>query len=348
MTQISPLRKAWMKCTQWEFWPFSVLYFPVHFYYTWLAIKYRSFFFFTASNPSIDFGGMLGESKAEIFNLLPQGYIAKYKLLQAGELIEAQHFADKIGYPLIVKPNVGERGKLVELINSLEELENYVAKCPVPFLMQEFVDFPVELGVFFVRYPGSGSGRVTSVVQKDFLSVTGDGKSTVRSLLEKTPRAVVQLDFNHPRFEKILKYKPAQEEKVIVEPIGNHCRGTLFLNRADLIDEGLNHAFDNIASQIEGFYFGRFDLRCRSVDDLKQLKNFKILELNGAGSEPGHIYHPGYSIWKGYKSIFWHLNVLGQISKINKDNGFLYWSFSKGIKKIMAIRRYNRLIQNIK
>lgn len=342
------LRNVRTRLTHWEFWPFAVLYFPVNFYYIWLSIRCRSFFFFTASNPSIDFGGMLGERKSDIFELIPPEYLPEYKLIEQDDLNAALTFAQQIGYPVIAKPDVGERGRLVEKINTPEDLENYVNKCPVPFLIQEFVDLPVELGVFYVRLPNCRSGKVTSLVQKDFLQVKGDGKHSVRALLEKMPRATLQLDFNHPRFQKILSKVPASDERVTVESIGNHCRGTIFLDIGKRVDDDLNQALDQLSSRIKNFCFGRFDLKCRSIDDLKQLKNFKVLELNGAGSEPGHIYQPGSSLWQGYKSIFWHLNVLAQISRLNKHNGHSYWSFSRGMKKLKTIRQYNKLIRNIK
>lgn len=343
--QVTLVQKIWVKLTNWEFWPFSVVYFPVYFYYAWLALKSRSFFFFTAANPSIDFGGMLGESKAEIFDLMPPEYIPKYKLIPIGDTQEALEVAQQMGYPLIAKPDIGERGNLVQKIESSAELSAYLKKCPVPFLLQEYVDYPIELGVFYIRFPGEQSGQISSIVQKDFLHVVGDGTHNVAWLLKRNPRATLLLDTSQPHLKEVLEMVPREGDKVLVEPIGNHCRGTTFLNETSKVDQKLTSAFNQIAERIDGFCFGRFDLRCRSFEELSQLKHFKILELNGAGAEPGHIYHPGFSIWEGYRVIFWHLKVLAQISKANKKRGIDYWSFSAGMKKMKAIRQYNRLIK---
>ena len=344
--RVSRSRKFWVKLTNWEFWPFSVLYFPVYFYFTWLAIRCRSFFFFTAANPSIEFGGMLGEKKSEIFELIPPQYLPAYQLIRKGDRTAAATFAKKIGYPVIAKPNIGERGNLVEKIADEKALLDYVRRSPLDFLVQELVDYPLELGVFYCRFPGESTGKVTSIVQKDFLHVIGDGHESVRVLLARSPRATLQLDFDHPRFARIMQEVPKKGEKVIVESIGNHCRGTAFLDQSGWADTDFAQAFDQLADQIEGFFFGRFDLKCRSIEGMKQLKDFKILELNGAGAEPGHIYQPGFPLWKGYQAIFWHLNVLAQISRANKKLGHAYWSFSAGMKKLKAIRSHNRLIQN--
>lgn len=340
---LSRARLFWVKITHWEFWPFSVLYFPVYFVYTWLAIRCRSFFFFTAANPTIEFGGMLGERKSEIFELIPNQYIPKYSLILPKDIASAQGFVAKHGYPVIAKPDIGERGNLVEKLTNDHELETYVSKCPVPFLLQEFVDLPIELGVFFIKYPNQRAGKVTSIVQKEFLHVMGNGIDTVGQLLMEQPRALLQLDFLNPRFKMKLKEVPQPDEKVIVEGIGNHCRGTTFLNAEKEIDAGLHAAFSRLTDQIDGFHFGRFDLRCGSFEGLRRLANFKILELNGAGAEPGHIYQPGYPLWKGYQAIIWHLVQLSKISRANRKLGVKYWSFKKGIAKMRAIKAYNKI-----
>ena len=110
MPKVSRFGKFVTKLKNWEYWSFSLLYFPVFFYYGWLAIRARSIFFFTASNPSIDFGGMFGEKKSEIFDIMPKKYLPITKLIQQGDLKHAVLEGRGVGYPLIAKPDVGERG----------------------------------------------------------------------------------------------------------------------------------------------------------------------------------------------------------------------------------------------
>ncbi|MEP1033996.1 hypothetical protein [Ekhidna sp.] len=339
------MKKLLVRLRNWEYWPFSVLYFPIFIYYAWLIIKHRSFFFFTASNPSIEFGGMVGEKKSDIFDLIPNQYIPKTILVESEDLKRAALEAEKMGFPLIAKPDIGERGNWVNKIHSQQELNKYVKTCPVDFLLQEMVDWPIELGVFYVKYPGK-SGRVTSIVRKDFLSVLGDGKKTVIELLKKNTRAVITADWKSDYLQLIGSEVPKKGKHVLIEPIGNHCRGTKFLSDNHEIDENLNRAFNTLADQIPDFYFGRFDIKCQSYEDLKQLKNFKILELNGAGAEPGHIYQPGYPLLKAYRDILWHLSVLSDISGLNRKRGHSYWNFKRGYQKWKAHQRYNRLLAN--
>lgn len=338
------MRKFLVKLTQWEYWPFSLLYFPVFFYYFWLSFKKGSFFFFSASNPRIEFGGMFGEKKSDIFKTIPPSYIPETYLISRRDSKLAMVKSALIGFPLIAKPNIGERGAWVRKVENQEELTRYVQNCPVDFLLQELVSYPIELGVFYVRKPGQESGRVTSIVRKHFLAVIGDGKHSIIQLLHQNTRALLTADLDSDYLRQKGKIVPDRGEEVLVEPIGNHCRGTQFLNDADQIDAPLIAAIDRLAKQIPDFYFGRFDLRCRSYEDLKELKHFKILELNGAGSEPGHIYQPGYSLWKAYKEILWHLKVLADISEENKQNGVAYLNFKEGLKKWKAHRAHNRLL----
>ena len=118
MPKLSKVRLFLIKLKNWEYWPFSVLYFPVFFYFGWLALKARSVFFFTASNPSIDFGGMFGEKKSDIFDLIPERFIPVTRLVKKGDINQAKTDARHIGYPLIAKPDVGERGIWVSKIDS--------------------------------------------------------------------------------------------------------------------------------------------------------------------------------------------------------------------------------------
>lgn len=343
MPKVSHIQRLSTKILNWEYWPFSVLYFPVFFYFGWLAVRARSLFFFTASNPSIDFGGMFGEKKSEIFSIIPERYIPKTKLIAYGDTAKALKEGSKIGFPLIAKPDVGERGIWIKKINSEEELSRYVQQCPVDFLIQELISYPVELGVFYVKKPGE-VGRVTSIVRKEFLRVVGDGKSTIEELLRSNPRAVLTADLASDFLRKEGSQILEKGQNRLIEPIGNHSKGTKFLNDEKEIDEKLTAAINKVADQIPDFYFGRFDLKCQSIDDLRDLKNFSILELNGAGAEPSHIYQPGYSLVKAYKAIFWHLKVLADISIINNRGGIPYWSFKRGVEKWKSHKKHNQLL----
>jgi hypothetical protein len=78
---------------------------------------------------------------------------------------------------------------------------------------------------------------------------------------------------------------------------------------------------------------------------LKQGKNFSIIELNGAGSEPTHMYDPKHSIFFAWKEIIRHWNILARISRIN--HRLLkkpYMNISAGLEMLKANKRYVKLI----
>jgi len=334
------------RLTNWEYWPFSLIYFPVSFYWIWLIIKARSLFFFTASNPSIEFGGMLGESKFDIFKLINPSLQPKTIFSPPDrpyEQILATLRSTEMDFPLIAKPDVGERGWMVEKINNELELKKYWENTKVNLLLQEYIDLPVELGVFYYRFPNETKGTISSVVYKQFLEVKGDGDSSLKELILTNPRAKLQFDSLEQSHGDQFDYVPLKNEVIPLVPSGNHCRGTTFFSGNHLINEHMISVFDNIACKIDGFYFGRFDIRCESIEELYQGKNFKILELNGAGSEPSHIYHPGFPLSSAYSVIFHHLNVLYKISKMNKKRGIPYMSFIEGMKMVKKIRNYKKL-----
>ncbi|HXA02440.1 MAG TPA: hypothetical protein VNW99_10660 [Cytophagaceae bacterium] len=337
------------KILQWEFWPFTLFYFPILLYWLWLSIKARSFFFFSASNPSIETGGMMGESKIRILEQIPEAYLPKTFFVKAGEDITALNrklISFNISYPLIAKPDVGERGRMVEKIKNAQEMESYLRLIRVDFIVQEFIGYPLELGIFYVRYPDETTGKVTSIVIKDFLKVIGDGQSTILELMKNYPRAAFQLARLGPKLGGLAEHIPATGEVVDLEPIGNHARGTTFLNGNDLIDQHLNEVFDSISKQIPGFYYGRYDLKCTSIEDLKLGKNIKIMELNGAGAEPAHIYHPHSSLLLAYKALFSHWRMLYEVSKQNHKHGIPYMSFSEARKKYKEVKEYQKVLLN--
>lgn len=330
-----------IRLRSWEYWPFLVVYWPVLIYWIILSLRARSLFYFSASNPAIENGGMLGESKHSIFDMLPGELIPKTNLVKAGSddktvLDLMSHYS----YPIICKPDIGERGWKVEKINSDDELLDYNNQINVDYLIQEYLTEEIELGVFYYRYPDKEEGHVSSIVIKEMLHVIGDGSSTLKELILNNDRAKLQWKVLGSRYQQQSEDVIEKGRKFNLVVIGNHCRGTKFLDGSYLINAQLNRVFDSISKKIKGFYFGRFDIKVKSFDDLYS-GNIKIMELNGAGSEPAHIYNPGYTIWNAYRVIFHHWHVLYKISRINHKNGVPYMSFRSALtsyKKIKSLK----------
>ncbi|MCU0382795.1 MAG: hypothetical protein MUF68_01900 [Cyclobacteriaceae bacterium] len=324
---------ALIRLRHWEYWPFGIVQLPAIFYYLWLSIKARSFFFFTASNPAIEMGGLLGESKNKILSTIPERYKAKSKLIvrpvtlqQLFLLLKEEAFT----YPVIFKPDLGERGFFVRRINNEEDAQQYLKEFPHDFLVQEYVELPLEFGVFYKRYPNQKFGVVFSITGKEFLSVKGNGIATLQQLILQKDRAKLQWEKLKEVWKDNLQSIPNEGEEIILNKIGNHSLGTQFTNGNYLISEKLNNSFDNIAKNIPDFYYGRFDLRCNSISDLEN-GIVKVVELNGCGAEPAHIYEPGYSFFKATKEIIEHWKSIYDIAIQNNKNGIAFYTRKQAI-----------------
>ena len=320
-----------IRLKSWEYWPFGIIQFPVIIYFLWLALKARSFLFFSASNPGIVMGGMFGESKYDVLTKVPPQYTPVSILVdpssgqdQILQLLENSG----LRFPVIFKPDLGERGFMVQRINNKAEMDHYLKSMRYPFIIQELIDLPLEFGIFYMRFPQWSKGKVTSVVMKEMLSVTGDGVSTLRELILKKERARLRWDVLKKTYIAQLEEIPKSGETKELVSIGNHCLGTKFLDGSHLIDERLSETFDVISKQIEGFNFGRFDLRCASVEDLYAGK-MKVLELNGCGAEPAHIYDPNFSLLKAIGVLLDHWRNIFLIATENAKRGASYINFKE-------------------
>jgi hypothetical protein len=305
---------------------------PVFVMWMWYALRERSLFYFSASNPSILTGGMMGESKFEVLSLVPDSVKPKtilIKLPATKEQVLRAIETNGLSLPVIFKPDMGERGWMVRKIKNAADIDQYLSEIKIDFIVQEFVNLPLEYGVFYVRFPSQPNGFVNSITGKDFLSVTGDGSKTLQQLILDKDRAKIQWETLKEVYATQLNDVIPQGKKIELVSIGNHCLGTTFINCNHLITEKLSASFDTISKQIDGFYFGRFDLRCASEADL-ETGNIKIMELNGCGAEPAHIYHPGSSLIKGIGTIITHWKNLYRVSKENHKRGVPYLSFAEG------------------
>jgi hypothetical protein len=313
--------------------------------WVWLSFRARSFFFFSASNPSIYNGGFLMESKWAIYQLIPAQWYPKTVFIKRGTpfneiavLLSVHHFK----YPLIGKPDIGGRGRGVRKLNNVEEVAKYAVDSKLDFLIQEFVPLKNEVGIFYYRYPDEQYGKISGIVTKEFLTITGDGKSTIHELCSREKRFILQLQQLDMLYgEKMNEILPAGEIRELV-PFGNHARGAKFMDDSHLRDEQLTRSIDCVCQQIGGFYYGRLDVRFNSWEELKEGKNFSIIELNGAGSEPTHIYDPRHSLFFAWKEIIRHWNILWKISRINHKNGVPYLTVKEGLQMLKENKAFEK------
>jgi hypothetical protein len=254
-------------------------------------------------------------------------FVADGYLLPAGSLSEQmrvlRHLREEhaILYPLVLKPNVGQRGGGFKLIACESDAESYLGHMRADCIVQCYVPDEKEVGVFYYRIPGEAHGNIFAVTEKVFPSIIGDGKTTFEQLLQKDVRASLIARIYIRRFPelhgKILK---AGERLRLVEA-GNHCQGCIFRDGSHLISIQLRDRIDEISQRIPGFFIGRYDIRYANDADLLRGENFKIIELNGAASEATNIYDERNSLLSAYRTLYQQWELVYRIGRANRDRG---------------------------
>ncbi|MBL0881972.1 MAG: D-alanine--D-alanine ligase [Chitinophagaceae bacterium] len=328
-----------IRLLNWEYWSFNVLYAPLYPYWFWLCFKARAFFYINATNPGIPNGGFLMESKKEIYDILPFGSYPTTLFFVAGtksETVINRLQKENLYFPLIGKPDIGMRGMSVKKLENEEDVKAYVQHADFDFLIQSYIPFEEEVGIFYYRIPGEEKGKITGIVGKEFLSVIGDGVSTIDQLLQLDPRYILQLPVLRKTMREELNIVLNKGEQRVLVPYGNHARGAKFIDLSHLADEKLNAIIDALAKQIKGFYYGRMDIRYESIDLLRAGKSFMIVELNGSGSEPTHIYDPKHSVFYAWREIARHWKIMCKISILNHAKGVPYMTRTEGLAMLKA------------
>jgi membrane protein DedA with SNARE-associated domain len=343
--------------------PPFLYYVPLIAQWHWLGLRFGSMSLPTVANPCIEAGGYWGESKSACMRLMASDarkWLADFVTIRgavspdcvANSMAEAKSALSEaaIAFPVVAKPDIGWQGYGVQLIHDEEELRKYIASFPAgeTIILQRYLPFDGEAGVFYVRRPGEEHGRVTSLTLRYYPYVAGDGETTVAQLILRDPRAGWKASNYlgaNPRHRGLpaetLNAIPAKGEIVRLTFIGSIRVGGLYRDAHEYITPALAHRIDEIAKAIPEFYVGRFDIRFRSIEALQAGDEFSIFEINGAGSEAIHIWDPDMPLLETYKILFRQQRLLFEIGAANRARGFApmpYWRF------IGSLRKQNRLI----
>lgn len=320
------------RLTNWEFWPLYVFYAPVAIYVLLLGIKHRSLTIWSSANPAIVAGGFAGESKNEIYRALRGSaaaapFLLKHRLLPGESDAETRVAAalefmrvNSVSFPVVVKPDAGERGKDVAICRSEDDLRARLGESGADLLIQEFAAGE-EVSIFYFRYPGESRGRIFSITDKRFPVIEGDGERSLETLILADRRAVAlaakYFDQNRARLGLV----PERGEAVRLVEIGTHSRGAIFLDGERFLTDELATRIDEICRGVDGFYFGRFDIRCESHDELMRGRGFWLIELNGVTSESTNIYDPKFTLFGAYRVLFRQWRIACEIGAANRARG---------------------------
>ena len=341
------------RLTNWEHWPTFLLYAPIVPFFLRRIIKAKNPIYYLVTNPSILYSGMGTESKYKTLSLVPKKYqpvsILIPENINFNEILNELK-SSNIVYPIIVKPDIGFRGYLVKKINNEHELRKYFLKINIPVIIQEFIDYSNEIGVFYSRIPGAKKGKITSITIKKYPTIVGNGKNTLSELILADDKVFLYHDLikniQKEKMEKII----AKDKTITLSEIGNHSKGTQFLNGNHLINNDLENIFDTLNHQIHGWFYGRIDLKYRSFEELCNGEKFKIIEVNGIISEPTHIYDTsaGGSYFAAIRSIKEHWKIMDKIAlKNHRDYDVPYPKLTPYVQEIFRLYKYVKVLKKL-
>ncbi len=330
------------RLTRWEFWPPYVFYLPVVAWIAWLALRHRSLAVATAVNPGIPLGGLVGESKAEILRALDASRVAGFAEIPASASADerrarARAFLSERSFPVVLKPDVGERGDGVMILRDEESLDRALLETTVDAILQEHVA-GCEYGLFYVRTPEEKRGRVFSITEKRLPVVVGDGRRTLEDLILSDDRAVAVADAYFEANAGRLADVPAAGEEVRIVELGTHCRGAIFLDGVHLSTPELEEAVHELSLSCEGFHFGRYDVIAESEAALRA-GEFRVIELNGLTSEATHVYDPRHSLLHAYGVLFEQWRLAFEIAAANAARGARPATVGEVVRAVVHHRR---------
>jgi hypothetical protein len=321
------MRARLARWRHWEFWPLWLFQLPIAGWLIWLAVRHRSLTLFSAANPAIEDGGIAGESKSAILSLLPAGTAMPWTRLDPGppgaRVAQAREWIDRRGHdwPVVLKPDVGERGTGVRLVHDEAALRAYLDADGGTIVLQAWHPGPHEAGLFYVRHPAAARGSLFSITEKRFPIVVGDGRSRLRDLVLAHPRFRLQSEVFLARLGARADEVPPPGAEVRLAQAGNHCQGTEFRDGRHLATPALEEAVDRIARAVPGFHFGRFDVRYADPAAFARGEGFHILELNGVTSEATHIYDPEARLVDAWRTLARQWSIAFAIGDANRAAG---------------------------
>ncbi|HEX9800475.1 MAG TPA: VTT domain-containing protein [Thermoanaerobaculia bacterium] len=341
------LLSRWRRLTTWEFWPLWLFQIPVVLHWLWLGLRHRNWTLFTAANPGIPAGGFVLESKSAILGAVGERdavpALRKLVLPDAAHervsLVRAAHAEASFGFPVVGKPDVGERGEGVTILRDAAALDAWAERAPREAILQRYVA-GVEYGVFYARRPDEPEGWIFSITAKELPTVSGDGGRTLEELILADDRAVSMAPTYFERNAERLDSVPAAGARVRLVEIGNHCRGAIFRDGRPLATPALARRIDEIAQSFPGFHFGRFDVRAPSPAAFRDGRGLQVLEINGVTSEATHIYAPGASLLAAYRTLFAQWRLCFEIGAANAARGARIAGFGELVRLLVARRRH--------
>lgn len=330
-----PLDTSGKPVSFFEFWPSWLVYAPVALQWLALSLRHGSLTVPLCANPALPLSGMVGVSKSLPMSLAGSRaapLIAPFVRRLRDPALSPAHEADAalaqaraagLELPLVAKPDIGCRGAGVRLIRDPKHLHRYAELFPgdAAYLLQQLVPWEGEAGIFYVRRPGRARGEVFSMTLKYAPYVMGDGERSLRQLILDDARASQIADIYFARHAERLDQVLALGEPLRLVFSGSHCRGSVFRDGRPHITPALVEAIDALFADLPGMHYSRLDVRFRDIEALREGRDFRVIEVNGASSEATHIWDRNSTLGELYRTLFFQYRTLFEIGAHQRRQG---------------------------
>jgi hypothetical protein len=313
------------------FWKSKLYYWQSLGYYYLNVIRFGSFSWFSAANIAIPFGGMLTDEKTQINGLIPDIY--------RSPIYKRPYDLDKLNFPVVLKPNTGLKGYKVTIVADKKTLQEIINNDDqVDWIIQDYIPFDKEYSLMYHRVPGTQNFDISSFIEKKYPYVVGDGNSTLKELIDKKTDPFLFKDEIFEINDKNLDDIIPNGELFILHQIGNYSRGAKFFSMQSEIIPSIKMAIHQCMKRIEGVDFCRLDIKADSLQDIIK-GNYKVIEINGAKSEPLHIYDADIGFLESVGIINRHWKTMRKIVKVRKSQGYKFPKFKEAYAALKTLRQ---------
>lgn len=351
-----PLIQSSKPVSFFEFWPTWVMYLPVVAQWLMLSLVHRSLTLPLIANPKLTLSGMVGVQKSDLLSQAKG--LCKEAILEwfchqvtdestLSQLVAVKTKMKELGFqfPVVCKPDIGCRGAGVKLAKSDHDLEKYLKAYPsgASIMIQRLASYEPEAGVFYVKEPGTQQGKIISLALKYSPYVVGNGRDTLRQLIEQDHRARELMHLYENRHSDRLKQILPEGQPYKLVFSASHSKGAIFKNAAQYITSELSKSLDSILADLPEFHYGRLDIKFENIESLKAGKGIEIVEINTASSEPLHIWDGEASFIDAIRSLLFQYRVLFSLGSKNRKRGFKtpgLMTLIKHWKKEIALKKF--------
>lgn len=277
-------------------------------------------------NPGLPYGGLM-DSKFDRYSIFRScEYAIPTILIQNPrntdlEMLRQYLRREGIDGPIVAKPNLDTSSQGVNKFETPNELHAFLEGQDIEYIIQPYVEYPLEFTIYYYRLPGESHGEILDVTERVLPKIRGNGRSTVRELLaEKGELGGVISSFKDNISDEALDHILGYNETLQLSIAAGSSQGVLFADSRSLITPELRQRIDSISVNVSGFYWGKFDVKAASYDDLAVGRKLKLIEVNGVKAELNYIYDRNCSYEEARKGVLWQIELLYEIANRNKPH----------------------------